>query len=65
MDEVPLLAIKVDGTCFHAAGSIQAERDDKRNPIFVICGIPLLRLRTDTSGEKEKVEAALKAAITQ
>lgn len=29
MDKSPLLAIEVDGTAFHAAGSIQAVREEK------------------------------------
>ncbi len=56
MDKVPLLVIEVDGTCFHTAGSIQAARDDKKNHIFAIYGISLLRLRTDTSGEKKRLK---------
>ncbi|OUN99663.1 hypothetical protein B5F98_00335 [Pseudoflavonifractor sp. An44] len=59
MDKSPLLAVEVDGAAFHAAGSIQASRDEKKNRIFELCGIPLLRLRTDGSGEKERIEQAL------
>ena len=62
MDKSPLLAIEVDGTAFHAAGSAQAERDQKKNHIFKKCEIPLLRLRTDGSGEREKIMVALQAA---
>lgn len=60
MDKVPLLAIEVDGSSFHAEGSRQAERDRKKNHIFEVCGISLLRLKTDGSGEKEKVISTLK-----
>ena len=59
MDKSPILAIEVDGTSFHAEGSIQAERDRKKDHIFEVCGIRLLRLRTDASGEEEKIETAL------
>ena len=62
MDKSPLLAIEVDGTAFHTIGSAQAERDQKKNHIFEKCGIPLLRLRTDGSGEREKIAAALQSA---
>ena len=55
-----VLAIEVDGTGFHEAGSKQAERDMKKNSILEKCGVPLLRLRTDGSGEKEKIKNALK-----
>ena len=64
MDKSPLLAIEVDGVAFHAAGSLQASRDAKKNRIFERCGMPLLRLRTNGSGEKERIEQALLAAVS-
>lgn len=64
MDKSPLLAVEVDGASFHAAGSLQASRDEKKNRIFKLCGIPLLRLRTDGSGEKKRMEQALQAAVS-
>ena len=63
MDKVPIMAIEVDGTSFHAAGSKQAERDVKKDSIFQKCGIPLLRIRTDESGEERRIESAIKASI--
>lgn len=60
MDKRPVLAIEVDGTAFHKAESKQAERDMKKNSILEKCAVPLLRLRTDGSGEKEKIRNALK-----
>ena len=59
MDKQPVLAIEVDGTSFHKAGSKQMERDIKKNSILEKCSVPLLRLRTDGSGEKEKIRTAL------
>lgn len=59
MNKQPLLAIEVDGTGFHKAGSIQSARDKKKNRIMEKIGVPLLRLRTDESGEKEKIRNAL------
>ena len=64
MDKSPLLAVEVDGTAFHAPGSRQAERDQKKDRIFQACGIPLLRLRTDGSGEKAKIQQGLRAALS-
>ena len=64
MDKSPLLAIEVDGVAFHAAGSTQASRDEKKNRIFERCSIPLLRLRTDGSGEEERMEQALRSAVS-
>ena len=37
-----------------------AERDIKKNSILKKCAISLLRLRTDGSGEREKIRTALK-----
>ena len=61
LDKQPVLAIEVDGTRFHEPGSKQAERDEKKNHIMEKCGIPLLRLRTDGSGEQAKIREALLA----
>lgn len=59
IDERPMLSIEENGTGFHEAGSKQAERDAKKNSILEKCAVPLLRLRTDGSGEKEKIRNAL------
>ena len=63
MNKQPILAIEVDGTSFHKEGSKQAERDMKKNSIMEKCCIPLLRLRTDGSGEDEKLKNALQNAL--
>ena len=54
-----MLTIKADGGS-HKSGSKQAVRDAKKNFILDKCANPLLRLRTDGSGEKEKIKNALK-----
>lgn len=63
MDKAPIMAIEVDGSSFHAAGSKQAERDTKKDSIFQKCGIPLLRIKTNESGEKEQIESNLRMNI--
>jgi len=63
MDKSPIMAIEVDGTSFHEPGSKQAERDARKNSIFQKCGIPLLRLRTNESGEGRRIESTLKESI--
>lgn len=55
-----MLAIEMAGSGFHEAGSKQAERDMKKNSVLEKCAVPFLRLRTDGSGEKEKIRAVLK-----
>jgi hypothetical protein len=44
---------------FHQAGSEQAKRDELKNSILDKVGIPLLRLSTDGSNEKNKIINAL------
>lgn len=62
--KLPLLAIEVDGTHFHEAGSAQALRDAKKNSIMEKCGLRLLRFRTDGSCEREKIIAATRMALS-
>ena len=52
-----MLTIKADGGS-HKPGSKQAARDAKKNSILEKCAVPLLRLRTDGSGEKENQKCA-------
>lgn len=60
MDKSPIMAIEVDGTKYHAEGSRQAERDAMKNSILDKCGIPILRIRTNESGERERIIAILR-----
>jgi hypothetical protein len=64
MDKSPVMAIEVDGTRYHVEGSKQAERDAKKNSIFEKCGIPLLRIRTDGSDERTRIEEKLRSSIS-
>ncbi|MFA6844458.1 MAG: AAA domain-containing protein [Sphaerochaetaceae bacterium] len=56
----PVLAIEVDGFRYHKKGTVQSERDKKKNNILELYGIPLLRFPTNGSGEKNKLIAKLK-----
>lgn len=60
MDKIPVLAIEVDGVAYHRKESIQHTRDMLKDKIFRKYNLPLLRLRTDGSGEQEKIETCLK-----
>ena len=57
------LAIEVDGNQFHHAESIQGQRDSLKNTILSSIGLPLLRLSTTGSQEKEKIAQALTQRI--
>jgi superfamily I DNA and/or RNA helicase len=61
----PILAIEVDGFHNHKDGTLQAKRDKMKNHILELYGIPYLRFPTNSSGEKEKLENALKIYETQ
>ena len=54
MNKRPVLAIEVDGYSFHKERSEQGERDKLKNHILEMIGLPLLRLKTNESNEKEK-----------
>ena len=53
------LAIEVDGTQYHKTGSDQGRRDMMKDSVLAAIGLPLLRLSTAGSQEKEKISSAL------
>lgn len=57
----PVLAIEVDGYKFHKANTKQSERDLLKNHILQLYEIPLLRLNTNGSGEKEQIARMLES----
>lgn len=57
------MAVEVDGYGFHKKGTAQASRDLLKDHILEIYGIPLLRLATNGSGEREKITEMLDAII--
>ena len=61
----PILAIEVDGHKYHKKGTKQSERDLLKNHILELCKIPLLRMSTTGSGEKEKIIGNLRNVISQ
>ncbi len=56
----PVLAIETDGYQHHKEGTTQSVRDEKKNRILATYGIPLLRLSTIGSNERQQVEDALR-----
>ena len=53
--KTPTLAIEVDGYEYHKQDTAQAPRDLLKNRIMELYEIPLLRFKTNGSGEKEKI----------
>jgi hypothetical protein len=56
------LVIEVDGVAFHENNPEQLRRDALKDAILVKYKIPILRLPTNGSGEREKIEKALKSS---
>lgn len=59
----PVLAIEVDGYEYHKKDTVQAARDLLKNRIMELYEIPLLRFKTNGSGEKEKITELLNKLI--
>lgn len=51
----PVLAVETDGYSFHNEDTDQHRRDEMKNHILEVYGLPLLRLSTTGSGEKDKI----------
>lgn len=60
----PVLAIEVDGYEYHKQGTIQASRDLLKKHILELYEIPLLRFKTNGSGEKEKIVEMLEKLMS-
>ena len=59
LSKLPLAAIETDGYMYHKEGSLQHERDLKKNRILEACGLPLVRLNTTGSNERKRILSAL------
>lgn len=54
-----VLAVEVDGTNYHKAGTAQAYRDSLKDSIFESIKLPNLRLATNGANEKEQIARML------
>ncbi len=59
----PVLAIETDGYNYHHEETDQHRRDEMKNHILNVYGLPLLRLSTTGSGEKDKIVKTLKGIM--
>ncbi len=59
----PVLAIEVDGYGYHKEDTVQGSRDLLKNHILELYEIPLLRFKTNGSGEKEKIIEMLEKLV--
>lgn len=58
-DKKPLLGIEVDGFISHENNPTQSIKDRLKDSVFAKAKIPLLRLKTNESNEKQKIEKYL------
>ena len=59
----PVLAIETDGYNYHHEQTDQHKRDEMKNHILNVYGLPLIRLSTTGSGEKDKIVKMLENII--
>jgi hypothetical protein len=60
LGKTPRLVVEVDGVSYHKQGTPQFERDRLKDRILEKYGLEYIRLRTDESGECERLINALK-----
>lgn len=65
MDKKIFLAVEVDGYYWHKEGTKQQERDKLKDRILEKYMIPLVRLSTTGSGEKEILEAKIRKIFAE
>ncbi|ACD89333.1 DNA helicase [Chlorobium limicola DSM 245] len=64
VDKSPVLVIEVDGYAFHREGTRQAERDALKDAVLSKCGLPILRLSTVGSNERNRISKKLEEVTT-
>lgn len=61
----PILAIETDGYTYHNDETEQHQRDLMKNHILDMYHLPLIRLKTNESGEKERIISSLRSLVTK
>lgn len=64
IDKSPVLVVEVDGYAFHHEGTRQAERDVLKDAVLAKCGLPILRLSTVGSDERNRISRKLDEVTT-
>ena len=59
LDKMPVLVVEVDGYAFHVNNPKQCERDEMKDTILEKYGIPILRVKTNESGEETRLHNKL------
>ncbi|GKU24356.1 hypothetical protein CFOLD11_11820 [Clostridium folliculivorans] len=55
IDKMPVLVVEVDGYYYHSNNPKQLERDRMKDKILEKYNIPILRIRTNESGEEKRI----------
>lgn len=63
LDKRPVLVVEVDGYAYHENNPKQLERDRMKDAILEKYGIPILRVKTNESGEEERLRKRLGEAL--
>ena len=63
VSKLPVLAIETDGYSYHNDETEQHQRDVMKDHVLSCYGLPILRLSTKGSGEREKIISSLNEAI--
>lgn len=63
LDKEALLAVEVDGVKYHRNNEKQQKRDKIKDEILAKINLPLLRIATNESGEKEKLIKMLREIV--
>lgn len=59
LDKMPVLVVEVDGYAYHANNIRQLERDKMKDCILEKYNIPILRIKTNESGEEKRLRLKL------
>lgn len=59
LDKMPILVVEVDGYAYHANNPRQLERDKMKDCILEKYNIPILRIKTNESGEEQRLRQKL------
>lgn len=62
-DKKPVLVVEVDGYKYHVQNEDQLRRDKLKDGILGKYNVPIIRFRTDGSGEKARLEGMLKTIL--
>ena len=63
LDKEPVLVVEVDGHRYHRNNEKQLQRDALKDRILASINLPILRITTNESGEKEKLKIKLEEIV--